>query len=132
MRKQTEEKEIKKEEVERTFNLEEAFVLWKNKAKSGEDYLKGKTALDKKEDFIELVGYFNSRKKNPKEPDIRIYSLDSEGHQEKEVCSLWENISKNEKRYLTGATDDQEKIVAFYNDKEVEKRPYIRAYYRQD
>lgn len=129
MKKQIEEKKLQKEET-----LEEAFVLWKNKAKSGEDYLSGNTVDAKgiKDAEIKLVGYFNSRKKNPKEPDVRVYTLDTEGKQDKEVCSLWENVSKNDKRYLTGITDDKEKIIAFYNNSDNEKRPYIRAYYKQD
>lgn len=129
MKKQIEEKKLQKEEI-----LEEAFVLWKNKAKSEEDYLSGNTVDAKgiKDAEIKLVGYFNSRKKNPKEPDVRVYTLDTEGKQDKEVCSLWENVSKNDKRYLTGITDDKEKIIAFYNNSDNEKRPYIRAYYKQD
>lgn len=131
MRKQIEEKKLQKEETKET-KMEEAFVLWKNKAKSGEDYLSGNTVDAVKDAEIKLVAYFNSRKKNPKEPDVRVYTLDTEGKQDKEVCSLWENVSKNEKRYLTGTTDDKEKIIAFYNNSDNEKRPYIRAYYKQD
>ena len=52
---------------------------------------------DKKE--VKIVAYFNTRKKNPKEPDIRVYDIDSEGKQGIEVAVLWENISKNENRY---------------------------------
>lgn len=125
LRKQ--EKEIKKGE----FSLKESFVLWKNKAKSGEDYLKGHIIENDKKGF-ELVGFYNTNKKNPKEPDIRIYTIDDKGNAYKEVCDLWETVSKDEKRYLTGSTDDKEKIIAFYNDKQNEEgtRPYIRAYYK--
>ena len=104
-------------------------MIWKNESKNGVEYLSGKTSDDK----VKLVGYFNARKKNPKEPDIRIYDVDSDGSQGIEVCSLWENISKNEKRYLTGSTNDKEKLIAFYNDlEENPTRPYIKAYYKQD
>ena len=127
MKKQVEEKKLQKEDVK----LEEAFVLWKNEAKSGINYLKGNTPIDKKGNQLSLVGFFHTNKANPKEPDIRVYSL-NDGEQDKEVCALWENISKNETRHLTGMTDEREKIIAFYNDSENEKRPYIRAYYKQD
>lgn len=125
LKNKEQEKEIKKGE----FDLQESFVLWKNKAKSGENYLKGTTS---KGNIIGLVGYFNTNKKNPKEPDIRIYSINDEGKQDKEVCDLWETVSKNEKRYLTGSTDDNERIIAFYSDNQNEEgtRPYIRAYYK--
>lgn len=132
MRK-TIEKETKTvaKEVKTEFTLTEAFVLWRNQAKSGAFYLSGNTSEEAGN--MKLVGYFNTNKKNPKEPDVRVYSIDNEGKQDKEVCSLWENVSKNgETRYLTGLTDDKEKIVAFYGDKHKEARPYIRAYFQQD
>ena len=129
--KQTTKEVVEKGEVKKEFNLTEAFVLWKNKSKNNVEYLSGK--LSDEGSNVKLVGYFNTRKKNPKEPDIRIYDIDSDGSQGIEVCSLWENISKGEKRYLTGTTNDQEKIIAFYNNlKENPNRPYIRAYYKQD
>ena len=129
--KQTTKEVVEKGEVKKEFNLTEAFVLWKNKSKNNVEYLSGK--LSDEGSNVKLVGYFNTRKKNPKGPDIRIYDIDSDGSQGIEVCSLWENISKGEKRYLTGTTNDQEKIIAFYNNlEENPNRPYIRAYYKQD
>lgn len=120
----TNEKEVKKE-----FNLKEAFVLWRNQSKAGAYYLSGNVSNEEK---TKLVGYFNTNKKNPKEPDVRIYLIDCEGNQGNEVCSLWEYISKNENSYLSGTTDEKEKIIAFYGKKNEEARPYIRAYYRED
>ena len=119
--------EIKKGE----FNLKEAFVLWKDTAKSGTNYLKG-SIIEEKENKTSLVGYFNTNKKNPKEPDVRIYCINEEGKQDKEVCDLWETVSKVEKRYLTGITDDKERIIAFYTEEQNKEgtRPYIRAYYK--
>lgn len=119
------------QEVKKEFNLTEAFVLWKHTSKGGSQYLTGNTnevATEK----MKLVGYFNSNKKNPKEPDIRIYSLDAEGKQEKEVASLWEYLSKNETRYLSGTTSDKERLIGFYGDTTKEERPYIRTYFKED
>ena len=119
-------KEEKQEEKKEEFNLDEAFVLWKHKAKSGVDYLSGGT-----KENVKLMGFFNKSKKNPKEPDIRIFVLDEKGNQGEEVCALWENESKNGNKYLTGSNDD-DSVVAFYNDiDENEKLPYIRAYYKR-
>lgn len=123
-------KTIEKQEVKQEFNLKEAFVLWRNKAKSGDYYLSGFTSEECGSQ--KLVGYFVGNKKNPKEPDVRVYTLDAEGKQDKEVASIWENISKNDVRYLTGVTDDKEKLVCFYGKENEEKRPYIRAYFRED
>ena len=127
MKKAIKEKEIKKEQTK----LEEAFVLWKHESKGGVSYLSGNTPGDKGAS-LSLVGFFNNKKKNPKEPDIRIYSQDEDGKQDKEVCSLWESTSKNGNKYLSGTTDEKENIVAFYNDlDENSKIPYIRAYYKE-
>ena len=119
-------------EVVNEFKLQEAFVLWKNKSKSGNDYLKGSTPTDKDGKKTGLIAYFNSNKKNPKEPDIRVYSL-VDGEQDIEVASLWESVSEGKgTRYLTGTTNDKEKLVAFYGKENQEMRPYIRAYYKED
>lgn len=128
--KKTETTNVVEKGEERKFDLTEAFVLWENKSKAGRKYLSGTTSEEV--DYLDLVGYYNTNKKNPKEPDIRIYVSDKDGKQE-EVCSLWENISKNETRYLTGTTNENEKIIAFYNNvEEHPNRPYIRAYYKHN
>lgn len=115
---------------ERGEQLKETFVLWKNLSNNGKEYLSGLTTDDPENSF-KLVGYFNTIKKNPKEPDIRIYSLNDDGKQDSEVASLWETVSKNENRYLTGSTNEKEKLIAFYTNAEEEKRPYLRAYYKK-
>lgn len=123
MRK-VEEKQIEKKGE---FTLEEAFTVWKNEAKSGNHYLKGYDLNGNK-----LVGYFNGKKKNPNEPDVRFYELDKEGKQGKEVASLWENEAKNGNRYLSGKTTENEKLVAFYQKDEDEKKPFIKAYFSEE
>lgn len=112
--------------------LKESFVLWKNMSSKQNEYLSGITSTNDSDHLFKLVGYFNTNKKNPKEPDIRIYSLNDEGKQDSEVASLWESISKNNNRYLTGTTNEKEKLIAFYGNSEDEKRPYIRAYYKNN
>ena len=116
--------EVKTEEKKQ---LEEAFVLWKNKAKSGLEYLSGKDLNDKK-----LVAFFNTKKENPKEPDIRIYNTDEKGSRKDEVAVLWENIDKKDEKYLTGSTTEKEKLVAWYGKENEEKRPYVRAYFQDN
>ena len=123
MKKSMTENNTEKKEVK----LTEAFILWLHKSKSGNEYLSGKT--DESIGNARIVGYFNTMKKNPKEPDIRIYTLDSEGHQDKEIADLWENEGKNKTRYLSGTSDEKEKLVGFYGDKKEDKKPYIRVYF---
>ena len=107
--------------------ITEAFALWLHKSKADNEYLSGLTTPENGN--VRLVGYFNTNKKNPKEPDIRVYSLNGEGNQDIEVADLWENVSKQDTRYLSGTTNDKEKLVGFYGDKKEEKRPYIRVYF---
>ena len=107
------------------FKLEQAFVLWKNTSKAGKEYLKGKDLNGGK-----IIGYFNPNKKNTKEPDIRVYSTDKDGKTDKEIASLWDSESKNKTRYLTGSTDEKEKVVGFYG--KTEKAPYISCYFKEE
>ena len=106
-------------------DLRECLVLWKNVSKNNVEYLKGYTSG---ENHIELVGYFNTNKKNPKEPDIRIYCEKEGENAVVEVCSLWDTLSKNNTRYLTGVTNEDERIIAFYDG--TNNRPFIKAYYK--
>ena len=123
MRKSMTENKVERREEQ----LKEAFALWLHTSKAEKEYLSG--SCNESLGNTRLVGYFNTMKKNPKEPDIRIYSLDSEGNQDKEVADLWDNESKNKTRYLTGTSDEKEKLIGFYGDKKEEKRPYIRVYF---
>ena len=125
MKKVVTEKKVERKE----FSLEEAFVLWKNESKNKIVYLAGNTS--EKLGKEKLVAYFNTNKKNPKEPDIRVYDLDKDGKMNKEVADLWETVSPKNVRYLTGTTDEKEKLVAFYGDENQEKRPYIRVYFQE-
>ena len=67
--KETKEMEVKKE-------LKECITLWKSESKNNTEYLTGFASEDPN---IKLVGFFNGKKKNPNEPDIRIYVKDTEG-----------------------------------------------------
>ena len=121
--KLTKEKVVKNET-----ELKEVFVLWKNKSKTGLDYLTGQLSNEEK---TKITGFYNTNKKNPQEPDIRIYVSDND-NTNVEVAALWETITKNEKRILTGSTNEKEKLIAFYSKDNDEKKPYIRTYYKQD
>lgn len=103
--------------IEKEFNLKESFVLWKNTSKEGKAYFTGRAGKDK------VTGFYNTNKKNPKEPDLRI--IDKE---DQEYASLWCNVSANEKKYLSGSLKDGNRIVGFFAKVEDEKKPFIRVY----
>lgn len=120
-------KTVAKKEEKKGNIIEECFVLWKNISKNNQEYLSGFTS--EKLGRTGLVAYFNTNKKNPKEPDLRVYKTVDE--KQVEVADLWETLSKQNVRYLTGTTDENERLVAFYGDENQEKRPYIRAYFTE-
>lgn len=110
--------------------LKDCVTLWLHESKAGNKYLKGHTAEGNK-----VIGYFNSKKEKPEQPDIRIYLVDEEGNREEKSClALWENVSEEKgTKYLTGTTNENEKVVGWYQDiSENEKRPYINAYYQNN
>ena len=107
--------------------LKECLVLWNHTSKSGNMYLSGN--LSEELGNGKIIGFYISNKKNPKEPDIRVYTVNDKGEQDTLVVSLWENISKNNTRYLSGITNENEKVVGFYGNEEEEKQPYLRLYF---
>ena len=121
----TNEKAVIEKGSEKREELRECLVLWKNVSKNNVEYLKGYTSEEK---HIDVVGYFNTNKKNPKEPDIRVYCEKEGENAVIEVCSLWDTLSKNNTRYLTGKTNEDEKVIGFYDG--TGNRPYIKVYYK--
>lgn len=110
-------------------DLKEAFALWEHK-KGDTTYYTGKTSGD---DAISIVAFVESSKKNPKQPDVRVYEQAEKGEEKKELASLWQNESKAGKTYYSGYTNDKERLIAFINgDTKEGKYPTIRAYFKQD
>lgn len=116
------------QETKKEFKLEQAFALWKRKSKDGK-----KTYLSGVGENKRFTGFYNTKKQNPKEPDLRIYEVSEDGKLSKEeVASLWCNVSENtKKKYLTGKYNDK-KVVGFINDGKNEKAPYLSVYYREE
>lgn len=117
------------EATKKEFTLNEVLALWKKKSKDGKkSYFTGSLAEGKGY----LTAFYNTKKQNPKEPDIRIYQRDGEGNlSEKPICSLWCNVTKNGKKILSGKLDGK-RVVGFINAKADEKRPYITVYWSED
>ena len=109
--------------TKKTQRMEQVFALWKSKTKKGRTYLSGKTA-----EGTQLVGFFNTNKKNPNEPDARIYF---QKDMKEEYCSLWSNVSNKGNKYLLGKVDGK-RVIGFINDKPENKRPYVSIYYSEN
>lgn len=120
-------KTAKKETAEKKeFTLERMFTMWIYKSKKGNKYLSGKT-----NEGVQLKGFFNSKKENPKEPDIKIYIVNDNGDLSKdEFVSLWCNTTEAGKKYVSGKVDG-ERVVGFFNSKaEINGIiPYLNVYY---
>ena len=118
-------KKKEKEEKEK-FDLQECFVLWRRVSDKKVEYFTG-------HDFNKnrIVG-FNNEKKTEKQPDIRVYSVKEDGTRDIEIISLWKTKFASGKEGLTGVTNENEKLLAFYGDINKEARPYIRGYFRKD
>lgn len=121
-------KETKKEEKEK-FDLQECFTLWLNTSKEGNKYLTGY-------DFNKnrIIGFYNKKKVNDKQPSIRIYGVDEEGKTtNEEIITLWDTTFKTSgKTGLSGVTNENEKLIAFYGDEKETKKPYIKGYFTKE
>jgi len=124
--KQVTEKTTDQEKKE--FNLEQVFAMWKETAKSGTTYFTGYYKGQS------LRGFYNTEKKNPNEPDVKIYTTNDEGKLSKEpLLSLWCNATDEGKKYLSGKLKDN-RVVGFINEKAnaENRQPYFSVYYSDD
>lgn len=118
-------KKEEKEEKEK-FDLQECFVLWRKVSDKKVEYFTG-------HDFNKnRIVAFNNEKKTEKQPDVRVYSVKEDGTRDIEIISLWKTKFASGKEGLTGVTNENEKLIAFYGDINKEARPYIRGYFRKD
>lgn len=113
-----------KEEVKKEYPKEH-IILWKKEGKKGVKYL----------DSSFYVAFYNTKKKNPNEPDLRIHVKEPDGKAGQEYASLWCNTSKNGNKYLTGHLNNVEKtkLVGFLSGKnKPEKAPDVRIYKQEE
>ena len=112
----------------KTNQKNQVFALWKRMSKEGKTYFTGKY------EEAEVRAFYNSKKQNPKEPDMRIYVLDANKNLSKdELSSLWCNVSKSGKKYLTGKLNGK-RVVGFINVNATaeNKQPYISLYWSEE
>lgn len=116
---------VEKNEERTEGKRNQLFALWKQKSNDGKTtYFTGKANTG-----ISLRAFYNTKKKNPNEPDLRIYTYVNSETSKECVGGLWCNVSKKDstKKYLSGIFDGI-KVVAFFNTSENENAPYISAY----
>ena len=116
------------------FNMKQVMTLWLKKSNSGMLYLSGIYVFDENAENdgkMYVTGFINGKKKNPKEPDIRIYQNEpgEKCNDDYIITSLWCNASKAGKKYFTGKIDNM-KVVGFIisNATAGSKIPYITLY----
>lgn len=96
-------------------NKKSIMSLWESKSKKGKRYYTGYYKGKK------VVAFINTNKKNPKEPDLRLYEKENT---KEEVISLWCNASKNGVKFLSGK-DGDDRIVGFFSKSKNENAPQI-------
>lgn len=113
----------------------EVCAMWRKKSKEGKSYFDGRLSTDTN---TYLKGFINGKKKNPNEPDIRIYLQDG-NNLGKEFVSLWQKKSdKTGVVYFTGkASNDAgefkgKNVVAFVGDHTNEKAPWFKVYLQNE
>ena len=119
------------ETTSKNFDLERVIVLWIYPSKDGKKtYLSGKT----EDNVLRLTGFFNKEKQNPKEPDIRLYTVSEKNERSDQVyLSLWVNATKNGKKVISGKLNNK-KVVGFFNPKATVGGvlPYINIYWSDE
>lgn len=108
-------------------------ALWKKRSKDGKKtYFTGKMEDGTNENEFYLTAFYNTDKKNLKEPDMRVYARDDEGNLSKEpILSLWCNATKNGKKVLSGKIDGK-RVIGFINQNAKENQPYISIYWSDE
>ena len=127
MKTTTKKVENKKKE-EKT--MKDLATLWEHLSESSLKYLSGNLSEEYK--YSKVIAFYNTKKKNEKEPDVRVYLLDEDGKKDHDIISLWEQTSKQGAKYYSGITDEKENVIAFINSSDDIKQPKIRIYLKNE
>ena len=113
----------------KTGQLTEVCALWKREA-GKITYYTGVL----KEGEKNLVAFYNLDKKNPKEPDLRVYLQVEKGEKfGDEIISLWVQLTKDKtKKYFTGVVNANCRLVGFINENPSKLAPSITVYLQSD
>lgn len=116
--------------IENERKMEQAFALWKHKTKrTRRTYFTGVIGEQN------IVAFYNTHKKNPNEPDIRVYSNDTIAGERvvgDEICSLWANHSEEKDMfYFTGKLTGKN-VVGFIYSGDNTKAPYLSVYFKEE
>ena len=132
MKKSVKKEEVKVEERKEKKPLKECMALWEKEGKLGTMYYTGSTPKDENGNpDMYLKAFINSKKENPKQPDIRVYTK-GEDDKDVEVASLWDKVGKKGTRYLSGKTNENEYLIGFYNEDIDGNKPSIKVYYQEN
>ena len=92
---------------------EHVFTLWKRQSKDGKkSYFSGRVENTGEN----LTAFYNTNKKNLKEPDLRVYLRDDSGNLSKEpFVDLWCNPTNKGKKILSGKFNGKP-VIGFINE----------------
>ena len=78
--------EVKAEQEKKETTLKQVFAMWKKTSQKGTTYFTGNIYK------TELKGFYVTKKKNPKEPDVKIYKVIEDELSQEPILSLWCNV----------------------------------------
>jgi hypothetical protein len=105
------------------FSKAEAFAMWKHESKKC-TYYTGKSKGGKS-----LIAFLNSKKDNPKQPDISVYeSVSADEKLGKSLCGLWVQQSASGNKHLSGKLNG-EWVTGFFTKSKNEKAPAFTVYF---
>lgn len=122
--KEVKKEEVKKEEGGKTYPKAH-IKLWNATSKAGKKFLDSKF----------YCGFYNTKKMNPKQPDLNIIKKNDNGKGE-DYAVMWVYESSKGNKYLLGYILNEEKtrLTGFINKKALEntKQPYLEIYKSSD
>lgn len=103
-------------------------ILWKKKSKDGK-----KTFLDSK--FF--IGFYNTKKENPNQPDLEIYKKHVDGSTGLKYASIWCKTNEKGAKWLSGQLEGNSKEKVYLTgflkkETESEKSPDVKIYLNSD
>lgn len=109
--------------------VQPVITLWKQTSKNGKSFFTGNYRGSE-----QLIGFYNTHKSNPNQPDLQVSFKDHEGKIAEQCASLWCKVAKSGNKYLSGElanhSESGERIFlkGFIQNSDNPKAPYVKIY----